>query len=1584
MERTGRNYKYRKKKRHREAKRERNGWGSRNMEGGEDRNGSNLFIHSMSGGKGKVEKVGGEKKGLILVKGEMMGVEATFMADCGASNNFISQDMVDRRKMDLQPNDCYVLLADGTANKSKGDVVGGYHLWTEGGGPEPAGKSNGGFASEDRFVATPLKKGTCDVILGLPWLRRHNPTIDWKEGTIKFQEEGGTIRWDGPLGKVPRLYTMMTTLGAGEQPAVPNLYSMLATSLILNALITNSKATSVARTAIHTQGDRRFKDLIRQYQQVFPSDLPAGLPPVRGGVEHTIELVKGSAPRGRPIYRMSPAELEELKKQLDDMLKKGFISPSKSPYAAPVMLVPKADGTKRLVVDFRKLNEDTIKNRYALPLVDELFDQVQGAQYFSKIDLRTGFYQIPLKEEDRSKTGFNTRYGLYQYNVLPMGLTNAPATFMHLMNHTFRDFLDEFVLVFLDDIIIYSKNANDHLLHVRQVLQRLKDHKLYAKLSKCTFFQTEVEFLGHRLGAEGLKVMPEKVTSVASWPTPTSVKEVRSFLGLAGYYRRFVKQFSKIASPLTELTKDRVKFRWGKEEQEAMDRLKESLSAAPVLVLPDPKLPFVLTTDASGYATGAVLQQDHGKGMQPIGFLSRKLGKAELNWATHEQELLAIMHATAHWRHLLSGKKFTVETDHNSLRFFMTQPSLTGRQIRWQQKLAEFDFDIKYIKGCTNVVADAWSRRADHIKGLDQEDTGFISSQELAKERERKREEINSMRSELLKAEGQEERREAARKAAMEIHPPAPDLPAPNAQGSIVMPTVRCTADKATGGQCTGITKKGQYCWVHLRTVEGLRIKKSNVPGAGLGLFAAKAYTQGALICKYTGDRIIADFRDNDEIGGPYYLERKLDEATDAARTDCGPGRYANDPRGTNYVANAKFAPNHKHRHMGLRATKHIRTGEEILVPYGPAYWRAYGNQAAPRAVGQGDQEEIKEEELMPPPQPASPRKRRQYYRGGRRRRRVNMLITESHVLNWAKLCNLMDLTSPHSGKKGKRTAIMLHMMNTVEGVDRATIWEKSKKGKRALEKEAVAALTTTLPKLYHTETLPKDPTLVEEIKAAALADPKYQKEINKGPESTFTLHGGLLYNKGKLMIPEGEPLRTKLLHWCHDRPENGHLGRDMTIAEVKNHFYWSGMDAMIARYVNTCNKCQANKGSQLATPGLLMPLPIPAQPWESISLDLIGPLNKTEKGNNAILVVVDRLTKMKHFIATTMEVTSDGLVQLVMDNVVRLHGVPLSIVSDRDPRFTAGFWDSFWKAIKTKLPMSSAYHPQTDGQTERENRTLESILRSCVNWRQTDWDLHLTMAEMAINSKRQSSTGYSPYMLNYGREVLKPLDLALRALKLGGPNPTAEERLKYLAEGLARATHNIAAAQKRQSEYADRDRRAVLYAAGDKVMLSTKHVRIAGQTQEQRRKLFRQWIGPFTIKEVVNANAYKLDLPDHMHIHPTINITYLKPYHEGDAQFPSREEAEDRPPAIVTEDNGAEEFEVECIRDARINRRRGGRKEWLVKWKGWPDHESTWEPKENLEGTDFIEKFEAQAGGAQQEQEQPARRRRRKVRFTV
>jgi hypothetical protein len=310
------------------------------------------------------------------------------------------------------------------------------------------------------------------------------------------------------------------------------------------------------------------------------------------------------------MNKMTPKELAELKVQLNELLDKGYIRPSSSPWGCTALFVKKKDQSLRLCVDYRPLNTITIKNKYPLPRIDILFDQLAGAKVFSKVDLRSGYHQIKIHLEDVPKTAFSTRYGLYEYLVMTFGLTNAPVHFMYLMNSVFMPELDKFVVVFIDDILIYSKSEEEHVQHLRVILQRLRDHQLYVKFSKCAFWLREVPFLGHVISAEGIAVDPSKVQEVLEWKSPKSVTQIRSFLGLAGYYRRFILNFSKIAKPMTQLLKKEAKFTWSPRCEEAFLTLKKLLTTAPVLAQPDIEKLFDVYCDASGTGIGGVLMQD--------------------------------------------------------------------------------------------------------------------------------------------------------------------------------------------------------------------------------------------------------------------------------------------------------------------------------------------------------------------------------------------------------------------------------------------------------------------------------------------------------------------------------------------------------------------------------------------------------------------------------------------------------------------------------------------------------------------------------------------------------------------------------------------------------------------------------------------------------------------------------------------------------------------------------------------------------------------------------------------------------------
>ncbi|GKC14941.1 putative reverse transcriptase domain-containing protein [Tanacetum coccineum] len=462
--------------------------------------------------------------------------------------------------------------------------------------------------------------GTFDVIIGMDWLAANGAVIicGKKEVHIPIKNRTLVVKGDSNSSRLK----VISCIKARK-------YIERGCHLFLAHVTEKEKS------------EKRLEDVpvIRDFPEVFPDDLP-GLPPPRQ-VEFKIDLVPGAAPVARAPYRLAPSEMKELSEQLKELLEKGFIRPSSSPWGAPVLFVKKKDGSFRMCIDYRELNKLTVKNRYPLPRIDDLFDQLQGSSVYSKIDLRSGYHQLRVREEDIPITAFRTRYGHYEFQVMPFGLTNAPAVFMDLMNRVCKPYLDKFVIVFIDDILIYSKTEEEHSEHLKIILDLLKKERLYAKFSKCDFWLESVQFLGHVINSEGVHVDPAKIEAIKNWPAPTSPTEVRQFMGLAGYYRRFIEGFSLIAKPLTKLTQKNKKFEWGADEEEAFQKLKQDLCTAPILALPEGPDDFVVYCDASLKGYGAVLMQWD----KVIAYASRQLKTHEENYTTHDLELGAVVFA---------------------------------------------------------------------------------------------------------------------------------------------------------------------------------------------------------------------------------------------------------------------------------------------------------------------------------------------------------------------------------------------------------------------------------------------------------------------------------------------------------------------------------------------------------------------------------------------------------------------------------------------------------------------------------------------------------------------------------------------------------------------------------------------------------------------------------------------------------------------------------------------------------------------------------------------------------------------------
>lgn len=432
-------------------------------------------------------------------------------------------------------------------------------------------------------------------------------------------------------------------------------------------------------------------------------------------VKHEIVTRADSAPANTRPYRLPERHKAEVNRQIQDMLADKIIQASSSQWNAPLLVVPKktdASGkTKlRVVVDFRKLNDLTIGDSFPLPNITDILDQLGNSKYFTTLDLASGYHQIPMADKDKEKTAFSTSHGHFEFNRMPFGLKNAPATFQRLMNTVLTGLQGIKCLVYLDDIVIYSASLQEHNRRLKEVLQRIRFHNLRLQPDKCEFLRKEVTYLGHVITEAGIIPDPEKLKAVESFPSPQRIKDIQSFIGLAGYYRRFIKDFSKIAKPLTKLTKKGTKFEWTTEQQKAFDHLKEKLITAPILKYPNFNETFILTTDASDYALGAVLSQGVIGRDHPIAYASRVLSRAEQNYNTTERELLAIVWAVKHFRPYLYGTKFKIITDHKPLVWLFSVNDPGSRLIRWRLKLEEYDYEIIHKSGKYNTNADALSR----------------------------------------------------------------------------------------------------------------------------------------------------------------------------------------------------------------------------------------------------------------------------------------------------------------------------------------------------------------------------------------------------------------------------------------------------------------------------------------------------------------------------------------------------------------------------------------------------------------------------------------------------------------------------------------------------------------------------------------------------------------------------------------------------------------------------------------------------------------------------------------------------------
>jgi hypothetical protein len=1028
---------------------------------------------------------------------------------------------------------------------------------------------------------------------------------------------------------------------------------------------------------------------LKEYEDVFSVEEAGRLPPARA-TDHAIETT-GEPPHG-PLYNLSTTELGVLRRYIDDALEKGWIRRSTSPAGAPVLFVPKGDGSLRLCVDYRGLNKLTVKNRH-----------------------------------DEWKTAFRTRYGHFEYMVMPFGLSNAPGTFQAYISRALMGLVDNTCVVYMDDILIYSEDPSQHYRHVAEVLKRLRQFQLFVKLSKCLFAVTEVEFLGFIVSTNGVLMDPKRIDTIVQWPVPKSYLNVQEFLGFTNFYRRFVEAYSKITVPLTSLLqgskngKKTGPFLWNEEAAEAFRRLREAFTPGVILIHFDPTLRIRVETDASGFAISGILSQLKEGQWRPVAFYSRKLQGAELNYETHDSELLAIVVAFKQWRHYLEGSAHTIEvlTDHNNLRGFMNVKALNGRQARWAVALAPYDFTIIHRAGKTNP-ADAPSRRPDYEVGA-------------------------------------------------------------NASLTRLLPTL-------------------QHKLQATAEVASLSIRTSNEASASI----------------------------------------------------------LKDP------------------------------GQE-------SWWgRLY-------QTVQSEHSDMRFGEIEPGKVPGS----------------------------------------------AGETQAQLKGDDDVTGVT----------GCKQYIPRKVAVLATSYETVYDPPTEPLTELVrglqqVDElaIKQRDVCEAGAEREDNTGLSKWKVDSTGLLRHKGCLYIPDEKSIRAELLRRHHDDALAGHFGVEKTLELLQRKYFWPKMTESIKEYIKSCDICQRVKTHRHRPYGELQSLPHPTEKWREITMDFITDLPPSGREGNvydSILVIVDRFTKMAQYISTEKTITSSRLADILISQVITTFGKPYGIVSDRGSVFTSDFWSEFCYYAKVKRRLSTAFHPQTDGQTERQNQTLEHWLRCYCTEDQSDWAKLLPLAEFAYNNAKHASTGLSPFYAMYGYNP--EFEFTVEDDGFEGEIPAVQDRVRQIQETQQKLEERYKIAVETQAKYYNNRHEPMTFNKGDLVLLSTKNLK----QKRPSKKLSHKYAGPFRVEDVVGTQAYRLALPTGYRIHPTFHVSLLEPYTR-------REDGSEAPylplPELLDDE---EQYEVEALLDRRTRKRVP---QYLVKWLGWPEEYNQWVPEGELDAPELRKEYDSQA----------------------
>lgn len=1115
------------------------------------------------------------------------------------------------------------------------------------------------------------------------------------------------------------------------------------------------------------------EEIIEYARPLFKDAKDTPLPPMRA-INHTIPLID----EGK-VYKYRRANIPDPLRPLWDEKRKAYIQTGRwkvttGSNAMPMMFLQKprksADDPLRLrtVIDLRERNANTKKLSSPLPDIEAVLRRVAAKPYRSLIDGKDAYEQIRIVPEHVSRSIFNTPDGTMVSQVMQLGDCNGGATYQSLMNHLFQAYIGVWMDIYLDDLVIYSDSVDDHVRHLKIVIDILRKEQFYLSEHKMQLFQKELKILGHIIDNEGIRMDPAKVDAIEKWKVPSNRELIRGFLGAVGYLAPNVPKIRIPMQILTDVTRTDRPFKWDFTEQRAFDivrtLVKEFREHSRIILNYGPNAhPIYMVTDASASGIGGLISQGKDwRNARIAAFFSAKLNSAQMNYPVHDLEFMAGVKTMLRHRNLLMGTRFTWCTDHRALEKLFTQPNLSGRQARWLEKTADFDFGIKYIEGKTNAFADALSRIYE----------GDLPGMVRAK-------------SEFVEVDQDE----------------YPNLP------RLCLKTARISAPVHFGRHVT------------------------------LGSVGPRT-------------RVSDDTLVHNEKTNIVPSDRRIPRIKLIVKRPTEPITTAPDPE-------QKPRP----KRIILRMPNSKLEGSITAL-----------GSPRPRATKANERSQIP----------------------------------------------IIEIEDVPSGQKG------LNLMESpLEEIERATAPQLP---------ELIAAGEPELNFPFCLKGRYNEDSFFKII----ISKPEYYKQ--------FVTEKGLIFRRegesNTLCIPKIQigNRNAQEIVINHAHSILAHLGARKTMSYLREQVWWKDMVQDISKFCDTCHTCKTAKSNNQKPYGLLKALPVPFRPWEGIGMDFVGPLPESKNRNSTfdtICVIIDLLTGMVHLVPARQTFRAREIAELMFDSVYKLHGLPKYIVSDRDSLFTSVFWEHLNSLAGIQLKMSSAYHPQTDGSTERANRTVTQMLRICVNAKQKDWANKLPAIEFAINNARSETTGYAPFFLNNGR-MPRPM---LWEDPSKNEFPGVRVHAQRLKDAIMSAHDAVLAARVKQTMAANRLRRPAPFNEGDLVYISTKNLSLP---KNRARKLMPKFIGPYKIEKAFGNDSFRVNLPTELKrrgIHQSFHASLLRIHQPNDDRlFPGRSMEQ-----VTGLGDESEEWAVERI---ETHAGKGPYQMFKVKWRAG---DTTWLPYDRV-----------------------------------